>query len=236
MLRDRGKAGKGQLWSDAELVDYLNEGLSVMQGLRPDAFTTIETITLTPGVRQELPEGMDRLVELLDNVTSEDDASISNGAISEATDNYKNALRRYDCNKQTGECAPQAEIDGYLVRSFSVSPSDPTSFTVEPPVPAGASPTVTARVVGAAPCHDASDGTCIGVAGKHAAALVDWMLFRAWSADIESEFAFRSAAAANQRFYAIVGLQRLNEARYASGFWLGAEGDGDPQTDARNTP
>lgn len=227
ILRDGQKDGRPQLWPDEVLVDYLNEGLALLQSLRPDSFVTTADITLTPGSYQTLPEEYDQLVEVLENkdgspITASDDAA-------------RNIIQGKGCS--TSDCQTESSSPARGVSSYSRSGTDLRGFHVQPPVRPGQRPTVTARVVANPPCHSASDQTpCVGVPRKHEAALTDWMLYRAWSTDIESEFAFRSAAAAHDRFYLVVNSARLNEARFGSKYWMGREGDGDENTNARNLP
>lgn len=234
ILNDTEVAGRAKLWPNDALVDYLNEGLALLQSLRPDSFVETISMTLTPGSYQIVPDGVDQLVELLDNVDS--GSAISTGGITEADENARTAIQNYNC--PPSDCgATQANADAYRVQSFTRSGTDLRGFHVQPPVPAGESPEVTARVVMGPPCHEPAEmDTCVGVPRKHEAALVDWVLYRSWSTDIESEFAFRSAAAAHDRFYLVVNAARLNEARFGSKFWMGRDGDGDENTNARNIP
>lgn len=235
ILNDSTRDGNSVLWPTSALVDYMNEGLALLQSLRPDSFTRTVTLTLKPGSRQTIPDEYDSLVELLDNA-NEDGDPIENGGIAETSDKFRNTLQRYGC--ASTECATPEEIAAYKVSSFSKSGTDLKGFTVSPPVPQGAAPKVLARVVANPPCHDETgmDEACVGVPRKHEAALVDWMLHRSWLTDIESEWSFRSAAAAHDRFYLIVNAARLNEARFGSGYWMGQPGEGDENTNARNIP
>lgn len=233
ILRDKKVQGREQLWPDAVLTDYLNEGLALLQSLRPDSFVRTVTLTLSPGSYQTIPDDYDQLVEVMDN-TDGGVTPVSYGPVSEADDNARNAIQDFNCADEP--CAKASgDADAYRVSTFSRSGTDLRGFHVQPPVPAGQRPKVTARVVANPPCH--YDVTaCVGVPRKHEAALVDWMLHRAWSTDIESEFAFRSAAAAHDRFYLVVNSARLNEARFGSKYWLGREGDGDERANSRNIP
>lgn len=234
ILADSERDGVAVLWPNDALVDYLNEGLALLQSLRPDSFVATVTLQLKEGGYQCVPDTIDSLVELLDNTNGT--GTISTGSISEADNKARNAIQGYDCSTSS-DCTSGGDVSDYRVQSFTRSGTDPSSFYVQPPVPAGATPSVTARVVLNPPCHDAGNMTkCVGIPRKHEAALVDWMLHRAWLTDIESEFAFRSAAAAHDRFYLIVNAARLNEARFGSKYWLGREGDGDENVNARNVP
>jgi hypothetical protein len=208
-------------WTDAMLIDYLNEGLSLLQSMRPDSFTKNIEIELIPGSRQTTPEGVDKLMDVTGNITA---AGGEGGPITVA--DY--ALSR----KITDACS--ADGEDREVENFSVLSHDPQTFFVQPPVAAGTSRKVMARVVMDAPllCAEHPE-ECIDVPRKHAAALVDWMLHRAYLMDIESQYARVSSAAAFERFYRVLDNSRLNEARYGSGYWDGEMGDGDPQTTPR---
>lgn len=227
ILRDGEKPGRPQLWPDDTLIDYLNEGLALLQSLRPDSFVTTAEIALTPGSYQVLPDEYDSLVEILENADGT--------PVSMSDDAARNIIQSQSC--AAAACAPESGAAAGIISSYSRSGTDLRGFHVQPPVRPGQRPVVTARVVANPPCHGASDHkSCVGVPRKFEASLVNWMLHRAWSTDIESEFAFRSAAAAHDRFYLIVNAARLNEARFGSQYWMGREGTGDENTNARNLP
>lgn len=207
-------------WSDDALVDYLNEGLSLLQSMRPDSFTKTIELDLVPGSRQQVPEGVDKLLDVTSNVTA---TGGEGGPVNEA--DY--ALSR----KITDTCSGGEDRE---VENYSVVSHDPKTFFVSPPVAAGTTRKVMARVVMDAPYTCALDiEGCIDVPRKHSAALVDWILHRAYLLDMESQYARLASSSAFERFYRVLDSSRLNEARHGSGYWDGEIGDGDPQTTPR---
>lgn len=219
-------------WPRATLIDYLNEGLALLQSLRPDSFTDTVVLTLVAGTKQRLPDGMDKLLEVVSNVTTDAQGNdVLSDEVRQQEEEFSGVLLRYNC--AAASCATTAIAANTKIKSYSLSSQDPRGFRVEPAVPEGATAKVCARVVREPRIFCPGDlDACIGVPRKHEAALVDWVLHRAWLSDIESAFARASSVDAHNRFYANVDSARLNEARHGSGYTGGMIGEGDPQ--ARN--
>jgi hypothetical protein len=70
---------------------------------------------------------------------------------------------------------------------------------------------------------------CVPVAIKFHPALVNWVLHRAFAKDIESAFATAMSDRYYRWFFDTLEAQRLAEARFRSGYYLGMVGDEDGQ-------
>jgi hypothetical protein len=220
-------------WPRAVLIDYLNEGVALLQSLRPDSFTENVAIVLKPGAKQLLPDGYDTLLDVLSNVGTDaqgNDFMLDN--VREQSEEFSGLLLRYNCAES--ECASGSDVADFKITAFNRSGQDVRGFTVEPPVPEGSTAKVCVRAVKEPAVFCPGDeAMCVGVPRKHEASLVDWVLHRAWLSDIESAYARASSVDAHNRFYAGVETARLNEARHGSGYTGGQVGEGDPEARRR---
>lgn len=209
-------------WSDKELSSYLAEGMSMLNAMRPDAFVVVEEIELQPGTRQVIPDGYDTLVAVVTNSSDSGD-----GAPVQATDDTYARVTPSPCH--TGDCGAGGTGE---IETFSIFQQSQRHFTVSPPVPADKTVKVVARLVKDPPCSlDLND--CVDVAKKFHAPLVFWVLSRAFSKDIESAYALGMADRYYRWFFETLEAQRVNEARFRSGYHLGMIGDEDGQLRSR---
>lgn len=226
-------------WPFATLVDYLNEGAAHIQSLRPDAFTADVTLEVTDVCPQRIPAIYDSLVSINKVIEKGPGGRVSvvNDVIEE-----DNALSKYVApvcvtgeNASAGGCLPKSVAP--KIASYSkASSKSPTDFYVTPAIPHGKSVTVMATVVKKAPCFCADmPDTCIELPTKLHAALIDWMLYRAYSMDIESEFSYRMSTRYEASFYRFINNGYLQEARFGSGYFNGEKGDGDENATPRST-
>lgn len=209
-------------WSQADLLSYAVEGLAVLVSLRPDAFVTVEEIELTAGSRQTIPDEYDALVGIVAGLNE----SGSEAGPVVATDDTFAHLAPSQCGPDSGDCGTNGEP--VVVKSYSVFQQSQRHFTVSPPVPAGKTAKVMARLVKAPPCQLAASD-CLPVALKFHPALVDWIVYRAFSKDIESAFALEASARHYRWFFETLEAQRIGEARFRSGYHLGMVGEEDGQ-------
>lgn len=204
-------------WSYPVLIDFLNEGLSYMVALRPDAFTVTEVIRLKAGAKQLLPDEYDSIVTLLSNAYESADGSFVEGDSINEVDNKMSRKIDIGCSDKGG----QKKVTGFAVDSH-----DSRSFTVEPPVPRGADVMVCGRFV-KVPCQftTADLNNCVSIPRKFDVPLVDWVLHRAYLIETESAFSSRASASALQRFYRAVSAGYLQESRFQGDQYLGKDED-----------
>ena len=60
----------GVRWTDAELLDYINDGQREITNLKPEAKATHLNVQLSTGTEQSLPSGGLRLIKVNRNVSS----------------------------------------------------------------------------------------------------------------------------------------------------------------------
>ena len=234
LLHDAEPGFEATLWSKPTLLGHLNEGLCQIAAMRPDLFTGTHKIPLRPGSHQELPEGFAAIYGVDGNVqvgpdgqvTVEDDVHVSDQAM----------LRRF---KKKPCLASDALTDcgdagtGYRVKTFIPNPHNLREFRVEPPVPEGANVEIMATVLKTPRTYtDADLSRNIPLECPNTAALMDWVLHRAYCIESESEY-IRSAKNDHLRyFYGSVNGKYFADSRMRSGYVLGQTGTGDERSGA----
>jgi hypothetical protein len=235
LLNDNAEDKDTVRWPDANLIDFFNEALTHLQSLRPDLFTSSEVFEITGCSPHKIPPEFDSLLSV-DAVV----VKTLNGGFKEVNsvteENMK--LSRFmtpnPCKKGDG-CSPTPES---TIKGFSKNNINPTEFYVSPDLPYGKSAFVRATVVKKPPCYCPDDmNECLDVPAKLHAALLDWVMYRGYSVDIESEYALRQSVRYENSFYRFIANGYLQEARANSGYYMGADpakGEGDPNVTQRS--
>lgn len=163
-------------WPINELVRYLNDGQREIVLHRPDSMVTNATVALVAGSKQALPAGGAKLIEVIRN-----------------TNSTKRAVRQ--CNREILDAQTPGwhALTGVTeVLHFMFDPRDPKVFYVYPP--AAASGASVELVYAALPTDitEPADGVTytsvsgnIGVPDIYGNALLDYILYRAYSKDSE---------------------------------------------------
>lgn len=212
----------GNTWPIGELVGHLNEGLCELLKLRPDVFVESVTLPLTAGGRQKLPPQYASLVRVNTNLDADASGGLTEGAaVTEADGRYLGALKKKPCLSGPGRCA---EPKPYAVSSYTRDGINSSTFTVSPPVPVGVTAAVDADVVVRPVRHTtASTGECVGVPCEYEAALVNWMLHRAYAKEIESQYATQQVDRYLKAWYENINAGYLQDSRFTSGLWTGQD-------------
>lgn len=192
-------------WTRADLLEYLNDAQKQVYLYRPELYAQTDVFALVPGARQgPLPDGC----QLQKIIGSAGDA----GRARKIDDGLLQAFA------DTG-CAPVNVSDDYRVGGYSFTPQDPMSFFVDPPVPNDGRSYTVALVCQQAPeaitlaqldDADPRNDRLVTPARMHNA-LVEWMLYRAYSVDMESAQSFAKQEAHRQHFYAMLGVSEAKE-------------------------
>lgn len=163
-------------WPVAELVRYLNDGQREVGTYRPDALVSGTTVNLVAGSKQSLPGNGIKLLDIVRN------ASTSSRAIRMAS--------RQILDAQVPNWHSLTGVTEIL--HFTYDPRDPLVFYVYPPaassgasvymIYAGTPTAITEPADGAT--FSAVSGN-IGVPDIYANALVDYVLYRAYTKDTE---------------------------------------------------
>jgi hypothetical protein len=57
----------GVLWPKSTLLGHLNDGQNEIVGVRPESSTVMAVVQLEPGVKQTIPAGGIRIVDMIKN-------------------------------------------------------------------------------------------------------------------------------------------------------------------------
>jgi len=168
ILQERGT---GIRWTDSEALDWLNEGYAAVAVAHPEAHSHEDELTLVAGARQQLPADGLRLLDIY--------AAGSGHAVRVIDRRTLDTTRR----------AWQAEPQTTRIERFVFDERNPTIFWVYPPAAAGAK--AQGLYVRTPPLHDtASLGAVredpLSLEETYAPAMVDYVLFRAFSKDAET--------------------------------------------------
>jgi len=199
-------------WPKPVLLDYLNEALCQVSAHRRDAFAAQAVLQLKPGPQQTLDSAYLDIVSLGRNMTRAPDGSpVLGDQIVEQNQKFAAVFRKKPCLASQA-CSADAV---YAAKSFARNPVDPAVFDVTPPVPVGSNAEVMATVIRKPPKLSMGDlNKCVGVKCEFEAALIDWMLYRALSTDMESEVSAKMSARHETSFYNLLGVQKRNRAEF----------------------
>ena len=168
-------------WPQAELLDWLNDGQREIALYKPNAFVKNLSVQLTAGTKQSLPADGVSLVDVVRNM----------GANGTAPGNAVRAVAREILDSQTPDWHAAAQVAS--VKHFVYSVLDPKNFYVYPP----SNGTGRVEIIYVAAPADATLAGTITLDDIFVTALVNYILYRAYSKDAE----FAANAAAAQAYY-----------------------------------
>lgn len=161
-------------WPQLELLDWLNDGQREVALYKPNACVRNTDVVLAPGTKQSLPADGNSLVDIPRN---------TNGAAIRIT-----ARGTLDAQVPDWHSAAKANAK---VAHYCYSELDPKNFYVYPPSPGGNSVEI---IYNASPANATLAGV-ISIDDIYASALVDYVMYRAYSKD--SEYAANGQIASN---------------------------------------
>lgn len=185
-------------WPTAELVRYLNDGQRDIALVRPDATSTTATMALAAGARQTLPSVGAKLLEVIRN-----------------TSGTKRAIRLVDRVILDAQNPNWYNITGVTeIRHYTFDPREPRIFYVYPPA---ASTGASAELIYSAYPTDITEPSAgalytsvtgnISVADIYVNALVNYILYRAYSKDSENTQNAALAASFYQLYQSLLNTE-----------------------------
>jgi len=179
----------GVRWPDAELLGWLNDGQRDVVLFKPNAYVRNESVLLAQGTKQSLPSGGVQLVNVVRNMGT--------------TGNTPGRAVRIVKQEMLDARVPNwhATTNDAEVQHFVYSPLDPKTFYVYPPNTG----TGYVEIAFGAEPPDTSLGGNISLDNIMQTALIDYMLYRAFSKDTEFADSARSTAHYNAFLAAVSG-------------------------------
>jgi hypothetical protein len=172
-------------WPRDELLGWLNDGQREIVLHKPNAYIKNVAIALTTGSKQALPVDGVSLIDVSRNV---------NG-------NAIRVVSREILDAQSPGWHMMAAA--VAVKHYVYSPLDPKTYYVYPPSNGGSS----VDLIYAASPSDVAEGAAILVDDVYATALINYILYRAYSKDAEYAANASQATAFYQQFMALLGAK-----------------------------
>lgn len=179
-------------WTQAELLDWLNDGHREIVSVRPSANPKTAVVTLAAGTRQAMPAEAYQLIRITRNMDAD---GVTPGWAVRLTDM---AL----LDQQSPDWHMEAQKT--RVRQYTYDIREPLAFYVYPPAAAGVKVEMTYSYP---PATVAAVGNTITIPDIYANALLDYVLFRAYAKDGEHPANAARAAAYRQSFENSLGLK-----------------------------
>ncbi len=191
----------GVRWPTYELMRWLNDAYRAIINARPDANSKSDTtFSCAVGTRQKLTATIPSATKLLDVVRNT------------ASGSAKGAVRQIDRSILDDQRRTwHAETETVDIEHFAFDPRIPTEFLVYPPASSLARLEVVYSYVPTAHGDDATNET-IKVDDSYANAILDYMLYRAYSKDAEYAANAQRAAAHYQAMQAALGTKTQADA------------------------
>lgn len=157
-------------WPAGELLSWLNDGQREIVGLAPDAYTRTENLLLSPGTKQTIPASGIRLIDIPRNMGV---TGATPGRAIRPVDRAVLDAQRPDWHSESASTA---------VKHYTFDRRNPKVFYVYPPQP---SVSGYVEITYSASPPDVSAGQAISIDDIYANALLDYVLYRAYSKDAE---------------------------------------------------
>jgi hypothetical protein len=208
LLNDAEKGFEFTRWTRPELIEYANDAVLQITAYRSAEFSATREVALQPGARQTLPQDatyFSRVVATLDQYgrqIAQPSATDTNATRIAATWFEPLACRAPGCDPDDSEAGGADGV--YAIRSYAFDPDDQTAFYVDPPVPAGV--TLNALVLCLnIPAPIGLEGA-LAIPATYHNAVIEWMLYRAYSKDTESATDATRAREHLSAFGALMGV------------------------------
>lgn len=213
ILSDNDEDCPNTRWSKEDLECWEKEARKVVAIVKPTTATTTHTMKLSPGKVQTVPEGCGQVVGVL-GIPNE------NGSVSEIPDEGEDDLAKYystPCNvRPSFSGGKPSGTDNYSLSSYELDVTCPEVFYVSPSVPEGSSIDVLIK------CVASGEDDNIDLDCRYDPILKEWMLYKAYSVEMENPNSAGLAGTHLQNFYNLISLAFNAERFIVSGGRLGA--------------
>lgn len=187
-------------WSNAEMIDAINDAQKLIAVHRPDSCVTDTDLTLVNGVTQTLPAFGFRLMDVICNVSSVDN---SEGRAITMID--RRELDTYSPSWRSGTKAS-------VIENFMYDPRNPLKYEVYPPALAGSKVRATFSKHPVLVDDVNDDLTVTDVYFEH---VLMFTMFRAYSKDMEFSGNAQLAAGYISLFNGLLGIKTNKDNAFA---------------------
>jgi len=218
---------KGDRFGTAKVLAFANEAIAEVAGLRPSEFVETIPVQLVPGSTQKLPAGY-CFIEVEDASTISADGTVASQTVGDRLDTVM--AERFG----GVSCADKSNDDpkSYSPQSAAGVSYSPAVFKVSPPAPDGVTATVGVVATNSSPAA-VLGSDCSPLPATYDAQIVDFMLYRMHSIQVESAFHVAQAQRYCDKFYAALNADYQSASRVKSGFNYGKTGEGNENLGAQ---
>lgn len=170
----------GVRWTDAELLDHINDGQREIVNFKPEVKATHANVQLSTGTEQTLPSGGLRLLKISRNMASTASDAAGGKAIRIIEEDLLNSIEP-DWHDPT---VTGASAHGSIIKNYIFDPDDPKKFYVYPGVKSGSNAYVEV-IYSALPADLSVVSDTIDIDDIYGNALVDFVLYKAYLKDAE---------------------------------------------------
>ena len=190
----------GVRWPRLELLDWLNDGQREVVLIKPEACVTNTKMLLTAGkTKQAIPDTAIALIDVTRNM----------GIGGETPGDAIRLCSREVLDSQLPSWHSDENTTGKIVH-YMFDPRDPKTFYIYPKAPA--TPWYVDLITSSSPANTDDDGAVIGVDDIYANALLDYVLYRAYSKDATFAQNANLAVAHYTAFSNSLGVKSTNDA------------------------
>lgn len=186
-------------WADSEFFKWINDGQRAIVLVRPDASVSVETMTCAAGTKQALPSGAIRLLDVSRNINADNSA----GRAVRLVDRDILDSQNPNWHSDTQETA----VKNYLYDNRS-----PNVFYVYPPAKSTSKLEI---VISKNPTDVTATTSTLALADIYSEALLNYVLFRAYSKDAEFATNAQLATSYFQVFSAMLGIKTQKDVGYS---------------------
>jgi hypothetical protein len=205
LLNDAEAGYEHTRWPKEELLEYGVDAITQIAMLRPESVAKTETVALQPGTKQALPDGAIRFYRI--EGTLDKDGRLIGQPIAKDVVAARLAaswFNQLDC--------VSTYHDDYVVSSFYFEEANPKTFYVSPPVPVGKFISIAVNCALVPETLELEAALPLGRQFHNA--MIEWMLYRAFSKDQESATDSGHAQMHLKHFYDILGLSKQADKEY----------------------
>ena len=167
----------GIRWAPTELVDWLNGAQREIVLFKPDAGATTEVIALAVGTKQSIPANGNRLLRVIRNMSALTGGTGKRAVRLVEREALDSAVPNWHDPSVSGDAAHTT-----TVKHYCYDEQNPRNFYVYPGVSVA---TAWLEIVYSADPATVASGDNIGVPDVYANAILDYILYRAYSKDAD---------------------------------------------------
>ncbi len=169
-------------WTQAELLNYLNDAQREIALLKPDATSINTNIQLATGTQQSLPSGGNRILRVLRNMSSAAGDATGGRAIRQVS------LESLDAQDPNWHDPTATGLSKHttIVKHWVYDESDPKVFYVYPGVAGNAFVEIVYSVVPGVLDYSSNGSSTLGVNDIYGSAIMNYILFMAYMKDAET--------------------------------------------------